>query len=1084
MESFNEPFKHSKKLGETAIWIHYKALTESDEFLSRRLWVMNVYNQAVKRLSRVVETFPNYTLHDETHVINVLDAMGGVLGDSVNNLSVGDSELLILAASLHDIGMVYDEDERNQALSDARATDDYLRKRQPDLVGCNLLTYPDEAIKQDYLRYIHPFRINDVLDKHFDELISSRDKLVVTKETIVAVCQSHGEDIEDIRRNKHIKYDRARDIDPMFCSALLRLADLLDFDDTRAPRTLFGYALCNNTSKTEWEKHMQSAGFNYSGMPSDTELPYIAECESPSIEFVVREFISWIDIELNNCRILQKDFNSDWKSALPFPSRISQDNITSKGYKSGNFSVELDQKPVLELLTGENLYDRKDVFVRELLQNAVDATLLMSEMDNQFSYEESPINIWDWRDEENNHWFRIDDCGTGMTLGMIKRYFLKVGKSYYTSDEMKRDLSSNKVKTNFKGISQFGIGFLSCFICGTYADISTLYYDVDKNIRETEYCSKATPKFGIRMEKDVNERFYTVRSEIDGHDVKPMVSHPLNEDKEKYRTKHGTSILIKLDDTKLAGVNLRETVDEYVMGTRMPVFFNGEKVSQTLQEIELKVKQNESFFFEMSEVEKNAYDRNFSNPLKIYPRFRYLHNSISQEMENGIQNCTVIYNQGSVEFDDKKEVDPSKVEALNASIYDNREVVLRRESDYIIDFERTDWDFLISLYGDEKCKLLKEYFSTCKSCPSSTEVQEATGFFGEVKTETLWELYEKKHLKRACCSVGVPEKLRKYQGKNTIKIYYNGILQKETEEHSPDSCYLHCSGDARVFAIGYQGFIFLEKDMRTETNVSRTDISQIPFEPMLALSYLIEFSNKSYPTYVWGRFENTLRGEDVLLSQYRKIRTTPFGKYLTKKTQGAMNSIIGVLSRSETKRDKISVFGAHARSECKNVLLFIAATIQDSYSMKIDFDGGQIIHFDEKDNNGVHDAFPPLMFCESETEDSRRFICEADEERRRCINQDHRFVRSMLKYVDILKKRYASALDDIVNALYDGTYDDIISSIDVLQEAIKAGCCETLFDVDLLKKVTKEDFYFSPYDSEKGIDGVEQRILFNEIHII
>lgn len=48
-----------------------------------------------------------------------------------------------------------------------------------------------------------------------------------------------------------------------------------------------------------------------------------------------------------------------------------------------------------------------------------------------------------------------------MTLGMLKRYFLKVGKSYYISQELKKDLFDHGKKDGFYGTSRFGIGFLS-----------------------------------------------------------------------------------------------------------------------------------------------------------------------------------------------------------------------------------------------------------------------------------------------------------------------------------------------------------------------------------------------------------------------------------------------------------------------------------------------------------------------------------------------------------------------------------------------------------------------------------------------
>ena len=104
--------KHPKALEETALWKKYIE-KEPEQDSPRRIWVKKIYDNAVTYLKDVRLTFPNYTLHDETHVLNVIYAMGAILGDQIGNLSIGEVELLILAAALHDIGMVYDATERS-----------------------------------------------------------------------------------------------------------------------------------------------------------------------------------------------------------------------------------------------------------------------------------------------------------------------------------------------------------------------------------------------------------------------------------------------------------------------------------------------------------------------------------------------------------------------------------------------------------------------------------------------------------------------------------------------------------------------------------------------------------------------------------------------------------------------------------------------------------------------------------------------------------------------------------------------------------------------------------------------------------
>lgn len=71
--------KRSKTLEDTKLWqVYMGKVPKADE---RTVWIKNVYEMATANLKGVCQEFRNYTLHDETHVLNVLDSMGGLLGD-------------------------------------------------------------------------------------------------------------------------------------------------------------------------------------------------------------------------------------------------------------------------------------------------------------------------------------------------------------------------------------------------------------------------------------------------------------------------------------------------------------------------------------------------------------------------------------------------------------------------------------------------------------------------------------------------------------------------------------------------------------------------------------------------------------------------------------------------------------------------------------------------------------------------------------------------------------------------------------------------------------------------------------------
>jgi hypothetical protein len=96
-----------------------------DEFYKKaderqRLMVMELAGNAADRLDRVIETFPNYTLHNRVHARNVVTGMSNLLGDKVEQISALEGAILILSAYLHDIGMVFTSEERQNLATEER----------------------------------------------------------------------------------------------------------------------------------------------------------------------------------------------------------------------------------------------------------------------------------------------------------------------------------------------------------------------------------------------------------------------------------------------------------------------------------------------------------------------------------------------------------------------------------------------------------------------------------------------------------------------------------------------------------------------------------------------------------------------------------------------------------------------------------------------------------------------------------------------------------------------------------------------------------------------------------------------------
>ena len=137
-------------------------------------------------------------------------------------------------------------------------------------------------------------------------------------------------------------------------------------------------------------------------------------------------------------------------------------------------------------ILSNHLYSSPDVFVRELLQNAVDAiaakwlkypgdrsdnavTLTLSEQDGR------PLLIF-------------ADTGTGLTEAEIHRFLAVIGQS------SKHDVQSGKVQSDY--IGRFGIGLLSCFLVSDVITVQTC--SVQTPEQSLEWVGKPDGTYTIR----------------------------------------------------------------------------------------------------------------------------------------------------------------------------------------------------------------------------------------------------------------------------------------------------------------------------------------------------------------------------------------------------------------------------------------------------------------------------------------------------------------------------------------------------------------------------------------------------------
>src|SRR5258708_24930732 len=187
----------------------------------------------------------------------------------------------------------------------------------------------------------------------------------------------------------------------------------------------------------------------------------------PYIEQGIRTFLDLIDFELSAARKVSKVCSEKWQN-FPFPEKIDRSEIRSDNYVSGRFRFSLSEDKILNLLTGDNLYPDHFVFIRELLQNAIDTVRhrVFIERNDKSKIEPRPLTVSYFKDPEGYYWLREDDCGMGMSQDIIEKYLLNKGNSYYQSDEFKLQKIEIRAKAgdDFVPISRFGIDLLRSFI--------------------------------------------------------------------------------------------------------------------------------------------------------------------------------------------------------------------------------------------------------------------------------------------------------------------------------------------------------------------------------------------------------------------------------------------------------------------------------------------------------------------------------------------------------------------------------------------------------------------------------------------
>lgn len=497
-----------------------------------------------------------FTMHDRSHGLKVSHLMWHILEPSRRQrLTPPEIALLVLSAHFHDIGMALTKEERNERLSptsdlwERLEVDERTKERIETLRGAckntdqtisrnaqlELTQIEESLLSQDTRerhatreRYeqvfatLREFHANDPesIPGVEESLSFNGDSF---REKLIETCVSHNEDAEALVRRDTQNPARPRfptdfpigacTADLHMVAAALRLADILDFDRERTPPALFYYLIPGdlpadeNRSVLEWGKHMSISHWDI-----DKEaIVFRGRCKDHIIHHAVVLFCATIQQEVQATRATFGALKEQplWPFTVP---QVVESQIHEEGYHYVPYRFELDDQRIYSLLMGGAIYDNSLVAVRELVQNAVDACKLRDAL-TQLYEPYTPVTenrIFILYEEPNqNHplpLLTVSDTGTGMDAFILERYFLKIGQSYYNSQEFNKhrvDLRKNDL--DFAPISEFGIGFLSCFLLADRVEVETAMWESPRGDTRKRTLLIDGPTRLIRLNEQPNE---------------------------------------------------------------------------------------------------------------------------------------------------------------------------------------------------------------------------------------------------------------------------------------------------------------------------------------------------------------------------------------------------------------------------------------------------------------------------------------------------------------------------------------------------------------------------------------------------
>lgn len=429
-----------------------------------------------QELQQINTLFPEYTPHNEDYHIANLFRIADIIFNEEKYYKMNIIELLLLIVSMyaHDWGMAVSKTERNAiAIHDNSQLnlldnefeyfDAFVAKKYGNIKVEKENEIPLE-IWQEYIRESHALRSAKRVENYFKNFSSS------FAEAAGKICMGHWLEINEISdKNRYYKDSSVcgETINLRALTIYIRLIDLFDLGEDRTPYVLWKYVNPQNEfSKMEWKKHRALHPITCPPYENGRTICISGSTDDHRVYAALIDFKKTCDKYFRECSDSLAYMNDDrHKLDVCFLDW----RIEARNFKPISIAFDFERERIFKVISDEIYNCHPYVFLRELIQNSIDAisfrqNVLERKLIGGDNIGYLYITV---EKKEDNFEITFSDDGIGMDEYILRNYFSVLGRSYYTSSDFK-----NK-QLDMVPISKFGVGILSCFSISKQMEILT-----------------------------------------------------------------------------------------------------------------------------------------------------------------------------------------------------------------------------------------------------------------------------------------------------------------------------------------------------------------------------------------------------------------------------------------------------------------------------------------------------------------------------------------------------------------------------------------------------------------------------------